>query len=139
MEESKANNNKALFVGEGVTLEGKIIAQGAVEVHGLIKGELHADSALIGVSGRVEGVITTNSLEISGCASSNISVSDKLVIRGGGVVEGDISYGTLQIDAGASIFGNLRKAAQTEGGLLRTAPVLVDTVSTDSSEESEQA
>lgn len=111
---NQTEDKKSLFVGEGVTLEGKINTSGAVEVHGVVIGDVVAHSVQIGPGGRVEGSVSSSTLDISGSVSSSINVEDKLVLRASGIVEGDITYGTMQVDAGATVFGSLRQNKMPE-------------------------
>jgi cytoskeletal protein CcmA (bactofilin family) len=102
-------NKHALFVGEGVNIEGKIDTDGHIEVHGLVSGDVTAGEVLIAASGRIDGTIKASRLEISGFAGSSIDVTERLLVRATGRVDGDVIYGSVQIEAGASIFGTIRQ------------------------------
>jgi cytoskeletal protein CcmA (bactofilin family) len=102
----------SLFVGEGVTIEGRIDTGGRIEVHGLVTGDVSASEVQIGAGGRVEGAIRASRLDISGFAGNSISATDRLLVRGTARLEGDVSYGSIQIDAGASIVGTIREQAR---------------------------
>jgi len=99
----------SLFVGEGVSIEGRIDTSGRIEVHGLVTGDVSASEVQIGTGGRIEGAIRASRLDISGFAGNSISATDRLLVRGTARLEGDVSYGSIQIDAGASIVGTIRQ------------------------------
>lgn len=103
-----------LYIGEGVSIEGKIETSGRIQIHGEIKGDITASEIRIGPQGVVVGFIKADRLDISGSASNHIEVRETLVVRKTGCVEGDVSYGRIQIDAGASIFGDVRQVTEIE-------------------------
>lgn len=103
-----------LYIGEGVSIEGKIETGGRIQIHGHLKGEIKASEVKIGPQGIVIGFIKADRLDISGSASNHIDVRETLVVRKTGCVEGDVSYGSIQIDAGASIFGDVRQVIEAE-------------------------
>jgi cytoskeletal protein CcmA (bactofilin family) len=99
----------ALFVGEGVNIEGKIDTDGHIEVHGLVTGDVTAGEVLIAASGKIDGTIKASRLEISGIAGSTINVTERLLVRATGRIDGDVTYGSIQIEGGATIFGTIRQ------------------------------
>lgn len=108
------NTNGTLFIGPGVSIEGKIATPGEVEIHGTVKGEIVANHIQIGEEGIVEGGLRATNVQINGFASRAIDVADTLTIGKTGRVEGDVIYGSIQIDAGATIFGNIRQRDQVK-------------------------
>lgn len=102
-------NEHALFVGKGVNIEGKIDTNGRIEVHGFVTGDVTAGEVLIAASGRIDGAIKATRLQISGIAGNSIVVTERLVIRATGRVDGDVIYDSVEIEAGATIFGTIRQ------------------------------
>lgn len=99
---SPDSQNQGLIVGAGFTLEGQVHGQGAVIVHGSIKGHVRADSVVIAASAHVVGHIECKQLDIAGRLDGSFGVDDA-VVRAGGVVITNaqaISRGTLVL-AGA--------------------------------------
>jgi len=95
------------MVGEGVLLEGKVTTSGSVDIRGILKGEVKADSVHVWESGRIEGSVYANSMEVEGSVSSNVVISGELSIRASGVVAGAISYQRIEIEKGAVVKGKL--------------------------------
>ncbi|MEY5101132.1 MAG: hypothetical protein RJA36_3851 [Pseudomonadota bacterium] len=100
--------NCCLIVGEGVTINGKIVAPGPVRVLGNVKGELSASDICVAPGGRVEGRMLGRNLDLSGHVSEAVSASGHLRIRTGATVRADILYQTLEIEGGANIEGSLK-------------------------------
>jgi cytoskeletal protein CcmA (bactofilin family) len=109
---------KGLFVGEGVTIEGKVETSGRIEVYGLISGDVTAGDLLIQPGGKIEGTISTSSLDVSGIAGSSVNVVEQLLVRSTGRIDGDVTYGSIQIESGAAIFGTINQQSKPKNGVM---------------------
>lgn len=105
--ESRTTRKDSLMVGEGVLLEGKVTTSGSVDIRGILKGEIKADSVHVWESGTIEGSVFANSMEVEGSVSSNVFISGELSVRASGVVSGAISYQRIEIEKGAIVRGKL--------------------------------
>ena len=131
MERSGFDKN-VLYIGDGVTVDGTINSNGLIEVLGVASGDITAKEIKIAPGGRIDGTVKADRLDVSGSVSSSINVTDKLTIRSTGRVEGDVVYGSIQIDAGASIRGTIReqgKSLTDKGGVVEKKVVPDTTVS----------
>lgn len=63
----------------------------------------------IGPTGRIEGRMVAEELELHGYASDFLSVSRRLAVRSTATVVGTISYRNIEIESGASIRGKLEQ------------------------------
>lgn len=104
-----ASGKECLVVGEGVEITGKVDVPGSLEVHGKIIGEVRAGKIEIGPTGRIEGRMVAEELELHGYASDFLSVSRRLAVRSTATVVGTISYRNIEIESGASIRGKLEQ------------------------------
>lgn len=104
-----ASGKDCLIVGEGVEITGKVDVPGSLEVHGKIVGEVRAGMIMVGATGRIEGRMVAEELELHGYASDFLSVSRRLAVRSTATVVGTISYRTIEIEGGASIRGKLEQ------------------------------
>ena len=104
----------SLIVGEGVRLNGKIEAPGTVLVNGAIDGDISAQDIRIGTSGRVNGSLTGQNIDLAGQAGQSIAAVKHLVIRSGATVTGNIKYQTIEIESGARIEGSLESNDRVE-------------------------
>ena len=108
MEMADDPKNGVLVIGEGVRLTGKIEAPGAVHVHGFVDGEVVASDINVGQSGRIEGSLSAQNVDLRGYAGDTVSAAKHVTIRSSATVVGNIKYQTIEIESGARIEGNLQ-------------------------------
>ena len=104
----------SLIIGEGVRLNGKIDAPGSVLVNGTVDGDVAAQDTRSGNSGRVNGSLTAQNIDLAGSAGQAIAAVKHLVIRASANVTGNIKYQTLEIESGARIEGTLESNDRVE-------------------------
>jgi cytoskeletal protein CcmA (bactofilin family) len=106
-EHSMPDENR-LYIGEGVTIKGEIGVPDTLVVCGTLEGDIAAGNLIVGETGTIKGRITVAAnAEISGKVFEKLDVKSLLILRSTGRVDGNISYGLLQIEQGASIAGGL--------------------------------
>ena len=77
-------------------------------VCGVLEGDVTVGNLVVGQTGAIKGRITVaENAEISGKVFEKLDVKCLLILRSTGRVDGNISYGLLQIEQGASIAGGL--------------------------------
>jgi len=76
-----------------------------------LSGKIYADHLIVGKTGFVAGEISGESAEVSGTLEQSVTLKKKLKVMSTGRVSGRISYGSIDIDEGATIIGEL----QTDG------------------------
>jgi cytoskeletal protein CcmA (bactofilin family) len=97
-----------LYIGEGVTIKGEISVPDTLVVCGSVEGDVSVGNLIVGETGSVKGRITvTENAEICGKVFEKLDVKCLLIVRSSGRVDGNVSYGLLQIEQGASIAGGL--------------------------------
>ena len=97
-----------LYIGEGVTIKGEISVPDTLVVCGVLEGDVTVGNLVVGETGAIKGRITVaENAEISGKVFEKLDVKCLLILRSTGRVDGNISYGLLQIEQGASIAGGL--------------------------------
>ena len=96
-----------LFVGEGVTISGEISLPGAIFIDGAVNGIGKAKELFVGPTGHVTGDLDVMSADIRGTISQSLQVSDHLIVRSSGRIEGRLSYRSIEIERGGSIVGEL--------------------------------
>jgi cytoskeletal protein CcmA (bactofilin family) len=97
-----------LYIGEGVTIKGEISVPDTLVVCGVLEGDVTVGNLIVGETGAIKGRITVaENAEISGKVYEKLEVKCLLILRSTGRVDGNISYGLLQIEQGASIAGGL--------------------------------
>jgi cytoskeletal protein CcmA (bactofilin family) len=104
---NKAANPKIeTIVGPGTELEGNLRTTESLRIDGRIKGEIHAETIMIGENGVVLGDITATRVTIAGKVKGNVAASQVLEILPTGHVLGDIRSHKLVISDGATFEGN---------------------------------
>ena len=98
------------IVGIGTVIHGRVVTDTGLRIDGTIIGdvEAHRDgqiSVALGKTGRVEGDIHAHRVLIAGCVEGNIYASERVELHSGARVSGDVTYGQLGIESGATISG----------------------------------
>ncbi len=96
-----------LYIGKGVTIKGAVTCD-TVVVDGELEGDIQVENLRVGTTGTITGRMrVTGNAEIAGKAFDRIEVKGVLIMRAGGRLEGNISFGTLTMERGASITGEV--------------------------------
>jgi cytoskeletal protein CcmA (bactofilin family) len=106
--EARTPEAKTLYVGQGVTIKGAVVVCDTVVVDGDLEGDIQVENLLVGATGAVTGRIKVGgNADIAGGVFDRIEVKGLLIMRAGGRLEGNISFGTLTMERGASITGEV--------------------------------
>ncbi len=93
------------YIGEGVSFKGEIAVPDVIVVDGVVEGDLTARSIRVGPSGAIKGNIVATDADVHGIIAEKLEVKQLLIVRATGRIEGNVSYGELQIEKGAVISG----------------------------------
>ncbi len=96
-----------IYVGEGASVKGDILAPNMLVVDGCIEGSVIGRAIWVGPSGEIKGKIVVDEAEIYGKISEKIEVKELLSVHAAGQVFGEITYGELQLEKGAILCGTL--------------------------------
>jgi cytoskeletal protein CcmA (bactofilin family) len=103
---------KRLIVGRDIMLSGKITSCDRLIVEGRVEADLVDTKAIeIAPSGFFKGDAEIEHAEIAGRFEGAIIVRQRLLIRATGKVAGTIRYGTIEIEAGGEISGDIQVAS----------------------------
>ena len=103
-----AVREKTLLVGQDVEFSGeikscqKLIVEGTVQVSSANCRQLQ-----VSATGVFQGCIEVSEAEIFGCFDGELTARDRLIIRASGRVSGKIRYGTIIVDSGGHIAGEV--------------------------------
>ncbi|MEO1016155.1 MAG: polymer-forming cytoskeletal protein [Pseudomonadota bacterium] len=108
---------KRLIVGNGISLSGEITACDRLVVEGRVQVTLNETKAIeITESGQfTDGKAEVEEAEISGVYEGELTVRNRLLIRGTGRVQGTVRYGELQIERGGRLSGQVSMLDGTPG------------------------
>jgi cytoskeletal protein CcmA (bactofilin family) len=100
---------KKLIVGRDIMLSGKITSCDKLVVEGRVEADLSETRAIdISPEGVFKGNAEIESAEIAGRFEGTVTVRQRLFIRSTGKVIGTIRYGTVEIEAGGEISGDIQ-------------------------------
>jgi cytoskeletal protein CcmA (bactofilin family) len=103
------SESRKLTVGRDICLAGeitscdKLVVEGRVEVH-------LSDARVIEIapSGFFKGSAEVELADVSGRFDGELIARDKLIVRNGGRIKGSIRYGSIVIESGGEISGDMR-------------------------------
>ena len=97
-----------LVIGEGVTIKGEIGVPDTLIVYGVLEGDASVGTLVVGETGVVRGrIVVAQNADVSGKVFERLDVKCLLTFHASGRVNGNVSYGMLQIEQGACIAGGI--------------------------------
>ncbi len=103
-----ASSEPETVIGENVSIKGTLSFETLLRIDGTFEGDLESGGDLIvGPKGYVKAHIDLKNALIAGKVEGNITVKEKLALRGRAEVRGDITAPLLSIDEGVSIIGQV--------------------------------
>jgi cytoskeletal protein CcmA (bactofilin family) len=112
-------------IGSGVTIVGKIVGDGTLNIFGRIEGELRASTVVVAAGGQVLGEIAAEDLTIGGRVKGTIH-ANRVKLDSTAVVEGDIFHRSLSIEEEARFEGSSRREETRFEGTSRRREVVLD-------------
>jgi cytoskeletal protein CcmA (bactofilin family) len=101
-------NEHQFYVGPETVVENATVrVAGTAQVDGEFHGALQATRLIVGDSGRVTGTVAGETADIVGRVEGTVELSGELAVRATGLIEGRVSYGSLSVEAGARLLGDL--------------------------------
>jgi cytoskeletal protein CcmA (bactofilin family) len=98
-------------IAEGLKIMGSVTADGLVEVHGHVDGELHCTSLIISRKAHVTGAITAERVVVNGRVEGPIQ-GGEVVLKSQAHVVGDVHHQSLCVEKGAYFEG---RSVQSHG------------------------
>ena len=114
-ETKKLNHSGRSHIGETLQLEGDLRSSGAVDVSGLINGNIFVSDMVVTDTGSVRGSLEAVSIEINGHIEGKIT-ADTVIVGKTAVIKGDIFFkNTLKTEEGADIDGYIKRINNGKG------------------------
>jgi cytoskeletal protein CcmA (bactofilin family) len=102
-------NSKRLIVGRSIHLSGEIAACEHLIVEGRVEVTLAGARLLeVAASGVFKGSAQVDDAIISGLIDGDLTVNKKLTVLSGGKISGSVRYGSIIIEAGGQISGDMQ-------------------------------
>lgn len=108
---------KESVIATGLTFEGKIEGSGHVRISGRFKGDVNVDGTLTVEAGaHLAGAVRAGSVVVAGEIEGNIEGAQRVELHQSGIVNGDISAGSLTVADGARMRGRSEFGWSETGG-----------------------
>ncbi len=108
---------KESVIATGLTFEGKIEGSGHVRISGRFKGDVHVDGTLTVEAGaHLAGAVRAGSVVVAGEIEGNIEGAQRVELHQSGVLNGDVSAGSLTVADGARMRGRAEFGWTESGG-----------------------
>jgi cytoskeletal protein CcmA (bactofilin family) len=105
-----------IVIGEGVSVSGKFVIPGRAVINGSLEGELQADEILVGPQGKLAGNIQVRKADVFGEVHDTLAAAEYMIIRSTGRVNGNSSYGEIEIERGGLVQGAIVSAKRAIAG-----------------------
>ena len=107
--DSKSHDDStSSLLGKGIKIIGKISSKGAIQLDGILEGEIKASKLVIEKSAKVVGSVTSEDLVIKGRIIGPV-FGKKVRFGSSARVEGDTFHETIAIEDGAYYEGSIRR------------------------------
>ena len=104
------------FLDEGTEIEGRYVCAGTVMLNGRLRGEIHAkDLLIIGASASVQATIFAGSLVIHGEVVGNVAATERVELKGGARVTGDVHAPIIVMEEGVFLEGQCHMGKNAPG------------------------
>ena len=114
---------RGTILAPGTVLEGTLRAGEPVQVSGMLQGTLEADAAVVvEAGGRLVARVTAPEMVVSGLVDGRVDCQGRLEVRASGLVMGKLHVGTLRIEVGAVLDGQLQMGAGDSATLVDASP-----------------
>lgn len=96
-------------IGKSLTLTGDITGSEPLHVEGHVKGSIRLDTAYlnIGPGATVQSTVVAREVVVRGSVVGNVNVSERIDIRNGGSLVGDVTAHSVSIEEGAYFKGSI--------------------------------
>ena len=128
------NDAKAVNIGSGVRVDGRIEGAETSDISGTLTGTLKSSNININSKGGFSGDMSGQEITISGSVDGEINSEDYLIVNNSANIKGVIEYASLQVSYGARIQGTLRH----RGTVQSYTPASTDEVKEDEINENHE-
>lgn len=111
-----SNNPGVLVLNPDAILKGEVRKCRQMHVYGYFEGTITADDLVIHEGGRCYGTARSNTADISGQIQGDVFINNLINIRSTGDVAGNVHYGQVAMQHGASLHADMRNVPPTLAG-----------------------
>jgi cytoskeletal protein CcmA (bactofilin family) len=99
----------ASIICADMKINGSVISEGALQIDGIVDGDVSATDITIGASGQITGEVKAEVVKVKGKIKGSIRAR-KVELETGAHVKGDIVHSSLQIQSNAVFEGQVKHA-----------------------------
>lgn len=101
-------SNPATTIGESMRIKGSVFSREALNLNGELEGSLELQNSLtIGPNGKVRADIKATEIIVSGNVKGNMEAVERIVLRKGAHLVGDVKTAGIVIEDGAFFKGGI--------------------------------
>ncbi|MBN8544451.1 MAG: polymer-forming cytoskeletal protein [Alphaproteobacteria bacterium] len=105
----KSNTKRVLTVGPDIQMKGEITTCDRVVIEGMVDATMKdVHTVELAQSGALKGTAEVEDAEISGTFEGDLVVRGRLIIYSTGRVNGNVTYGEIEIERGGQLSGSIR-------------------------------
>ena len=101
---SRRGAQVASLITQAMTIEGNLKGDGELQVDCVIRGDVSVSRLSVGETGRIEGAVTAESVDVRGSVTGSITARE-IRLHATARVEGDVTHDALTVDTGARFAG----------------------------------
>jgi len=102
------------LIGETMKIKGEVTSRETLQLNGELEGQVDLDNRLtIGPKGKASANIKAKEVDIAGSVQGNIDASERIVLRKGANLVGDVRTAGIVIEDGAYFKGGVDIAKPT--------------------------
>lgn len=121
----QVSEDNRLIVGRNIQLKGEIGACDTLVVEGRVEASMKSRIIQTAESGVFIGEADVETAEISGLFEGKLTAHKRLVVRSTGQVKGVVRYGSIVIEEGGRVSGDVKDIENGETARVTTAPQIV--------------
>ncbi|MGI9275306.1 MAG: bactofilin family protein [Endozoicomonas sp.] len=108
---SANNRNLTTLIAGGTEVQGDVHFRGNVHLEGVVRGNISSDDGVLQLSegSSVEGNIRATHIVINGRVTGDVYATERLELSSGAEIQGNIYYDVMEMQAGASISGQIER------------------------------
>jgi cytoskeletal protein CcmA (bactofilin family) len=96
------------IIGESIVVKGRMVSREELHLNGELQGELEMDGRLtIGAKGKLSANVKAKEVIVAGSMKGNVEAAERLVLRKGAHLEGDVKTAGIVIEDGAYFKGGI--------------------------------
>lgn len=108
------------IIGVDLSINGNVISKGEIQVEGVIQGDIHCSSLIVGEQAEVNGEVIAEQIVVHGKVTGAVR-GMKVTLQSSSYVEGDIYHKSLAIEQGAFFEGKSRRTDDPLGSTQSSA------------------